>query len=431
MPGLAAIHSAETRVQEPADLWRAGLPAQFRDKAFRLLSASDAKVADDGYVWAHPDGRPIADLEDTRRQVYAGTTTDSLLAMLDAEGIDGAVLYPSVAAHAYAVFAGSEALGPFLDVYNEWILGVASAAPERLRGLALLDMGDPPATAAAMRRLAERGAAGFVLPSAPGEGLRYDRPRFEVLWRTAAELGRPISLQGATGRGGGAEATEGEEPSAPPTPATVLAFKATSVFPARRSITAITYAGVFGRYPDLRIGIAGFGTTWAAYAMVRADEMYEVRPERTGPPARPRRRTEDAESPAGESAAGESAAGEQEAGAAIPGDVRTGTRGMAAEGVGYQFPPGERFSDHFRRNVFLTFSQDSLGVALRGYIGTDAMLWGQGRRWSPPEQGKRAKDQLHLLLADLPDDERNRLAGGNTARIYGFGAAAHSPRSSS
>lgn len=426
MSKLTVIHSAETYVEEPGGLWSAGLPKRLRDKAFRLVPSGYAHahmgrpVRDDvenGYMWVRPDGPFLADLEDLKRQHFDGTTPERLLATLDRKGISSAVLYPSVAVKAFSECHETDLLDAFLDVYNDWVLGLSMIAPHRLKGVALLNVDDVSAAAQAMGRLAERGAAGFVLPSTPGEGNRYDQPQYEELWRLAADLQRPLSLLASTGRRRtGARA--GGDPTTPrPTLASRLAFKATSVFPVRRSITAITYAGVFERYPALQIGVIGFDAAWAVYAMVRADEMYEVRPERTGPPTRMPLRSDN-----------QSAMlhAEPEQGAAISSDDRSGTRGMALEGVGYYFPPGERFSDHFRRNVFLTFGVDDLGIALRGFLGVDGMLWGQGRGQPYAEDDKPVRDQLDSMLvgaSDLvqaSDEDWHRLVGGNMARIYGL-----------
>jgi hypothetical protein len=237
-----------------------------------------------------------------------------------------------------------------------------------------------------------------------------------VLWRTAADLGRPISFLMGTGRSpgrhAGSDGAVAPSAEATPTAASVLAFHATSVFPTRRSLTAIIFAGVFERYPDLRIGAVGFGAGWAAYAMVRANEMYEVRPERAGPPTRV---PESIPFPAQRVGA----AGDPDVGAIAGGD-RSGTRGMAPEGVGYYFPPGERFSDHFRRNVFLTFRKDELALSMPEFVDVTMLLWGQGRRSADGEPGDPAKRDEHY--AAVPEPDRALIARENTARMYGFDA---------
>jgi hypothetical protein len=316
---------------------------------------------------------------------------------------------------AYSECIDGDLLDAFLDVYNRWILSIASAAPHRLRAVVLLNVDDPRTTARAMRRMAKLGAAGFALPLAPGEGYRYDQPRYEVLWRSAAELRRPLSLLAGAHRGHNEEKVGAEERHH--TLAAQLAFNATSVFPARRSITAIIYAGVFERCPELHIGVIGFGVGWAAYAIVRADEMYEVRPERTGPPTRVSQQIDE-----------HSAARylRQQVGVAIAGDDRSGTVGMAPEGVGYHFAPGERFSDHFRRNVFLTFDDDSLGIGLRRFLGIEGMLWGHRLGDFHDADSTVIRNSLDKRLAGVSEDCRRRLVSANTARIYSLDRIASS-----
>lgn len=426
-------------MEEPGDLWSAGLPERFRDRALRLAAATDGD--ENGYQWVHPDGRPVNELEEPSRRSVDGSTPAELLAGLDQDGIAGAVLYPSTAGRAFSACPDSALLGAVLDVYNDWILAFAAPDPDRLKPVALVNVDDPADGARSMRGLADRGAAGFALPCAPGEGNRYDQRRYEVLWATAAELGRPISLLVGTGRTTQERSPDGQTgpgPDSMPTMAGVLAFHATSAFPTRRSLTAMIFAGVFERHPDLRVGAVGFGASWAAYAMVRANEMYEVRPERAGPPTRVPETIRRARP-------GADADPEVRT---ITGENRTGTRGMAPEGIGYHFPDGERFDDHFRRNVFLTFRKDELALVLRDFVGVQTLLWGQGRpqpqsepadseagratgggsratpgAGSDVEAGGQARKTLDEFLADVPEGDRGRITRDNTARIYGFDTA--------
>jgi hypothetical protein len=102
---------------------------------------------------------------------------------------------------------------------------------------------------------------------------------------------------------------------------------------------------------------------------------------------------------------------------------------MAPEGIGYHFPDGERFSDHFRRNVFLTFRKDELALVLRDFVGVRTLLWGQGRPQSQSEQDSATRKTLDEFLADVPDGDRVRITRDNTAGIYGFTTGATERRS--
>ncbi|CAN5117637.1 hypothetical protein BH18ACT4_BH18ACT4_11240 [soil metagenome] len=152
MSKLAVLHSAETYVEEPGDLWTEGLPRRLRTKAFRLVPAareyaraqrSGPNGDRDGFIWVRPNGRFLANREEARRRDFDGTTARGLLASLDRDGIGGAVLYPSVAAQAYSVWRQTGVLDTFLDVYNDWLLALAAEAPRRLRAIALLNVDDP------------------------------------------------------------------------------------------------------------------------------------------------------------------------------------------------------------------------------------------------------------------------------------------------
>ena len=119
------VHSAETYVHEPADLWSAGLPPEFRGEAWQLISK------DDRFVWMSHDEKPLAAPGEAGRKKQEPTTAEQLTARLDGDQITGAVLYPSIAQRAYAICYDSEKLSAFLEPYNKWILELAAQSPDR------------------------------------------------------------------------------------------------------------------------------------------------------------------------------------------------------------------------------------------------------------------------------------------------------------
>ncbi len=390
------IHSAETMVQEPKELWTQGLPERWKHLAFKVVEQPDGKLA-----WVDGPGERV--LAPAPKGPYTKGTAGQprrMLQGLETSGLGKALLYPRVGAHAYQEFGDTGALSAALAVYNDWILEFASRAPKRLYPITMLNVDVPEDAAREMRRTVEKGARGFIIPVSPGDGgRRYDQPEYEVLWKTAAELQRPISLLHRTQRRVDGRPPDDDIPDA--SPATEAAIRVTATWRARRSITAIVYSGVFERYPTLYIGVVGCGLAWAPHAVARADETYAVRPERTGPPTR---------------MPGAAQKGDK-ADVAIPSESRSGTRGMAPEGTGYHFKAGERFSDHFKKNVFMTFQEDALGLRLRRHIGVDGILWGQRRVIGTEELASGLAD---AALAGVPADERERMLATNVARIYGF-----------
>ena len=76
-------------------------------------------------------------------------------------------------------------------------------------------------------------------------------------------------------------------------------------------------------------------------------------------------------------------------------------------------------SDYFRRNVFLSFQEDALGIRDRAIIGVDNILWGSD--YPHPEcTFPNSRQVLETILVDCSEEEKAKIVGGNTARIYHF-----------
>jgi predicted TIM-barrel fold metal-dependent hydrolase len=403
------LYSAETYVNEPRTLWTDNLPEQFREHAFTVRERNERTQ------WVTAKGRMVG----PRAKVGGDgeASASHLVTYLEKEGIDAAVVYPWIAMKAYQFCPEADLLDAVLKVANDWLLAYTAAHRSRLSPVMLLNTDNAEAAAEEIRRTVPLGAGAFAIPVALGEGKRYDQPAYECIWQAAGEAGRPIVMvsrsQRPVGRSVG-DNTGGDEA----TLAARLSWQATAVFAARRSITAMTYAGIFERYPALHVGAVGFGVAWEPFAWVRADEIYAVRPERTGPPTRLR---DDVLVNAEKQQAHLEGAGFAKL---VAGEERSGTTGMAPEGWGFNFAEGERFSTHFRKHVFSTFFEDRLAVKYRETMGVDSMLWAQSAPM-PNETRDKCREHVDAILAGVSDDDRRKIMYQNTARIFGLAGAAN------
>jgi predicted TIM-barrel fold metal-dependent hydrolase len=410
---LEFVYSAETAVHEPGDLWQSRLDAPHKEKAFQLVEKGE-----DRWVWCDAEGKTLAGKGESSRKRQEASTAEEVLANLDAEGITGAVLYPSIAHRCFSVCHETEMLDAFTAVYNDWILDLAGKSPERLKAVCLLNVDDPKKAASHMQDLSQRGAAAFVIPMAPGQERRYDMPQYEALWKSSHELKRPLIFLAGSNRNFEAKASTERRGAFQSLPAQ-LAWKATAWFSARRSITSIIFSGAFERYPDFHLGIVGYGAGWAPFAMVRGNEMQQVRPERTGPPTRVPEWVADEET------IRQAAHLDEVADVAIDASKRSGTVGMAPEGVGFYFKDGDSFGAHFRRNVFLTFSlRDKLDLMCRPHLGKKGLLW--GHRFFAQKSAENGNDtptiqaRLKTAMEKVKPEEREHLVSKNTATLFGF-----------
>ncbi len=74
-------------------------------------------------------------------------------------------------------------------------------------------------------------------------------------------------------------------------------------------------------------------------------------------------------------------------------------------------------SEYFRRNMACTFMDDMVGLASRHLIGIENILWSTDFP-HPATTWPHSRDVVARQFADIPDDERELICCGNSARIY-------------
>src|SRR5712692_8584932 len=76
-------------------------------------------------------------------------------------------------------------------------------------------------------------------------------------------------------------------------------------------------------------------------------------------------------------------------------------------------------SDYFRRQGFATFQDDPIGLQTRQWVGIENLLWGDDY---PHHEGTWPRSQavIERTMADLTEDERQKVLGLNAAKLYGF-----------
>ena len=220
------IVDADGHVLEPADLWEANLPEGMRDRGIRMRwnpdtqwderFVEDRMLSDRGVAGLGNAGQSY---EDYGRGMHyedlhaAGFDPSERVKVLDAEGIDVAVLYPGLGL-ALGGIRDPELAVASCRVYNDWIADYAAAAPDRLYGVGALPMQDADACAAEVHRMKDGGLRREMLkwavlfvplidrltPSTTGAGppaatasrnARISRPISPLSDRATVRLGSP------------------------------------------------------------------------------------------------------------------------------------------------------------------------------------------------------------------------------------------------
>jgi len=367
----ALILSSDSHVFEPPDLWTTRIDKPFRDRAPRMqrIDGADQLLVDQQVVSgigliSNAGARFEAPETISGRGRFedvhvGGYDPDQHLADMRLDGVAGEVLYPSQGLFYFKV-ADSALMSAIFHAYNDWLAEFCSVDPARLKGIAMINLDDVADGIQELERAARRGFAGAMITEYPLEHRRYDQPEYEPFWAAAQSLEMPLSLHTATRRQGKIRGA-GERTLRDAT------SRATKAFYPAISMCDMIFSGVFERHPRLKLAIVEFELAWAPHVLSSMDYTYRERHEEAS----------------------------------------------------YRFRNAMQPSDFFHRSVFLSFQEDAIGIRLRDAIGVDNLMWGSDYPHSE-STFPQSRKILAEILAGVPEDEQAKIAGGNTARVYGF-----------
>ena len=374
MPNYRVI-SSDSHVFEPADLWTSRVQPKFRERAPRVVHLKDA-----GDMWVC-EGKnvlgPAAAAETGERFETPGATgrahefsdvrpggyiPEEHVKDMDTDGVDMSIVYPTFGLLIYCQPLDDDLLTDIFRAYNDWLTEFCQPFPDRLKGIANINVDDVDSAVQELERSANVGLIGALIPVDLGADKRYDSPEFERLWAASQDLQMPLGLHSATNRPGPLN-----EWSRVNNTSLSAAFFTQLDHWVRMSLSDMIFSGVFERYPKLQMGVVEHELGWIPHFLERMDYTYTQRP--------------------------------------------FGALGW------HRFKEDMLPSDYFHRNVFAGFQEDALGIQLRDLIGVDNLMWGSDY---PHIESTfpRSRQILEQILVDCTEEEKAKIAGGNAARVY-------------
>ncbi len=373
MGTTSKIVSADMHILEPPDLWEKRIDAEFAERGPRLVSGDEGD-------WWHVDGERLISVaagafagikyrpesEDWRFRTYQARWEDvrpgayvpvEFAKDLDIDGISAGVVYPTIGLRHFYLVRDNALFAAICRAYNDWAGEFCGEFPDRILAVAMIDVADPKAAAEELRRASKLGLRTAMITVYPPEEQPYGHAAYEPLWEAAQELAMPLSLHLATER--------------PPASLDQLRTWGADVHVARvhwteRSLGQMIFAGVFERYPGLKVAVVEQDVAWASIFVYNMDRVYKHK--QWSPTWR-------------------------------------------------IFKNGALPSDFFHSNIAVTFQDDRLGVELRSLIGVENMMWGSDYP-HPDGTFPHTKEVLDRLFKDVPEEEKAKIMGGNAARFY-------------
>ena len=373
------IISADSHIVEPPDMYTDRIEPKYRHRAPRMQRRQtpagrdyDAWFIDDqqvgtlgaviqaGQRFEDPSAIDFLGVwDDVRPAAYE---PDPMLRELEEDGVWGACLQPSQGLFWYRI-PDSDLLSAICNVYNDWITEFCSADTKRLKAIGMVNVDNVDEGCQQMQRCAKMGMVGVFIPVYPLPDRPYNHAIYDQLWSTAQDLNMPLLLHIATKRGGipGCEFTmDVTELSA--------VGRSTTDHWVRSSLTAMIFSGLFDRYPGLRVGSVEHELAWIPHWLSQMDFTYRERPVFT---------------------------------------------------KGWRSSEGMLPSEYWRRNMFVEFMEDQVGIRLRDIIGVENILWGND---FPHAESTWPQSEAFLrrLFADTSEADRRKITSENAANMFQF-----------
>jgi len=352
---------ADSHVNPLPSMWADYLPARLRDRAPRVesteegdfqvfegrrspilgISAMAGKKPED-FSWN------IRRLEDQRAGGYDPTAR---LEDMDLDHIEAEVLYGGGPLRSQ----DPELCRASTSAYNDWLADFCSAAPSRLIGMAYIPWQTPEGAIAEMRRCADKGLRGCMLPRFPEDDGQWHDERWDPIWSVLIDLGWPGGIHvGGTGR-------KMEAPDVDPTG--FMTGVMMSKFAMAEACTRLVVSGVLARHPDLKLVAVEGQIGWIPFVHYYLDHIWEKH--------------------------------------------RYWTKSQLPE------PP----STYFRRQVYATFMEDPVGLGQREAIGVENIMWSSDYPHSETTwpDSKKLTDEW---MADYPEEDHRKIVFENAQKLY-------------
>jgi len=392
------VIDCDGHILEPPDLWEKYLDPRYRDRAMRI------RVGDDRFEYLEIDGNRAKmtapgllgslggmgkRVEEARRlredamrggairpqdvravqpqpedtylkgAAFGTMVMKERLQLLDQEGMQKALLYPTIGLLWEAELFDAELSSAYCRAYNRWIADFCRDSGGRLVPIAHLSLGDPAEAARELRRAVEDGCKGaFVCPFTISR-VPHGDPAHDAVFAAAQDLDVPLAIHPTF------------EPVAFGIHHRYDNFQWAAWYfdlfagqGVQHAFGTLFQFGVFDRFPKLRVVVLESQAGWIGYFLDRGDAIFN--------------------------------------GTTLGATVRL----------------KEKPSYYFKRQCWISADPDERTIAsLMPLVGEDKFFWASD--YPHPDHPGNYLEELQGMIASMPDSGKRAVLGENVAKVYG------------
>ncbi|HVT77984.1 MAG TPA: amidohydrolase family protein [Acidimicrobiales bacterium] len=213
---------------------------------------------------------PCGSFELLQDQFDHGFDTASYLRAMDAQGIDIAVVYPSVGLFApFLPELSAAESAAACRAYNDWIAGYCEASGGRVFGAGILPLADVGAATKEVARCAGDGLVAMMARPNFLYGRNLGDPTYDPMHAAIEELDLVLAVHEGLGMRG--------QPTIGGDRFSGFAARHALSHPMEQmaAMTSLMFDGALDRHPNLRVAFLESGSGWLPYWLHRLDEHAE------------------------------------------------------------------------------------------------------------------------------------------------------------
>ena len=368
------IFDTDHHVTPPPDMWTSRMPKKYQDIAPRVVDLPDG-----GQAWSF-DGGAIMHLFGLENvggreptELSWKTHYDELpksyyepqarLEAMDRDGIDVALLFPSVAGQAAAIY-DDETFSAHIQAYNDGIWDWAQEGDaKRMLPAAHLPNRGVEMTMQELDRVVKKGFVHFQYTGSPSSSplpVAGDDP----FWAMVQETGIVVSMHGGSSAGRPKPKAPAKASPAPPVhDQEMIAAMRSSGLGAQTALGVMILSGVLERFPKLKVSLIETSTGWLPQFLNQLDAVY------------------------------------------------TQHRWLGEQKL-------SRLPSEYAKQVLIGVDREMQGIKHRHQVGVDNITFGTdyphiGSFWP------HTRFYIDLLFDGVPEDEREKILWSNAATMYG------------